>query len=126
MAEPTWLSYADAAGLSDIADEVMSPGPEPTVAWAGAVDAAAEWVEGRRPDVTYTDADTVGASIRLGTARLAQRWHARRTSPMGQAGFSDFPAGILREDPDIAKLLGIGRKGRFRFGASRPLPEVTP
>jgi hypothetical protein len=125
MAEPTWLSYADAAKLSDIADEVMD-GIDADEAWAGAVDAAAEWVEDKRPDVTYTSPATAGARLRLGCARLAQRWHARRTSPMGQAGFSDFPAGILREDPDIAKLLGIGRKGRFVFGASRPIPEVTP
>lgn len=125
MPEPTWLTYADAADLSDIADEVIEGG-EARVAWRGAVEAAADWVEGRRPDVTYTDAGTVGASIRLGCARLAQRWYYRRTSPMGQAGFSEFPAGILREDPDIPKLLGIGRKGRFTFGASRPRPEVTP
>lgn len=123
MPEPSWLSYQDAADLSDIADEVMS-GAVADEAWAGAVDAAAEWVEDTRPDVTYTDQSTAGARIRLGTARLAQRWHARRTSPMGQAGFADFPAGILREDPDIAKLLGIGRRGKFIFGAGRPLPEV--
>jgi hypothetical protein len=125
MAEPTWLSYADAAALSDIADEVM-PGGTADEAWIGAVDAAAEWVQDKRPDVTYTDPTTAGARIRLGTARLAQRWHARRTSPMGQAGFTDFPAGILRHDPDIAALLGIGRRGKFHFGAGRPLPEVTP
>lgn len=125
MAEPTWLSYADAAALSDIADEVMSGGDADT-AWAGAVDAAAEWVEDQRKDVTYTDATTVGARIRLGTARLAQRWHARRTSPMGQVGFADFAGGILRYDPDIAAQLGIGRRGKFKFAAGRPLPEVTP
>lgn len=125
MAEPTWLTYADAAALSDIADEVMT-GDVADVAWAGAVEASAEWVENQRKDVTYTDADTVGALIRLGTARLAQRWHARRTSPMGQAGFADFAGGILRYDPDIAAQLGIGRRGRFKFAAGRPLPEVTP
>jgi hypothetical protein len=125
MAEPTWLSYADAAALSDIADEVMTGGVA-DVAWAGAVDASAEWVQDQRKDVTYTDAESVGARIRLGTARLAQRWHARRTSPMGQASFTDFTAGILRYDPDIAAQLGIGRRGKFKFAAGRPLPEVTP
>lgn len=124
MAEPAWLSYQDAADLSDIADEVMS-GASADEAWAGAVEAAAEWVQDNRPDVTYTGAATVGATIRLGTARLAQRWHARRTSPMGQAGFSDFAGGILRHDPDIALQLGLGKKGRFVFGAGRPLPVVV-
>lgn len=125
MAEPTWLSYQDAADLSDIADEVMDAGAADE-AWAGAVEAAAEFVQERRPDVTYTDPATAGARIRLGTARLAQRWHARRTSPMGQAGFSDFAGGILRHDPDIALQLGLGPKGKFVFGAGRPLPVVEP
>lgn len=128
MPEPTWLSYAAAAGLSDVADEVMEGDPPVArEAWAGAVDAAAEWVEDKRPDVTYTDPATAGPRIRLGCARLALRWYYRRTSPLGASrGFADFAGSVVLEDPDLASMLGVGSKGRFVFGASRPIPEVTP
>jgi hypothetical protein len=126
MAEPTWLSYADAAKLSDIADEVMD-GSDADEAWAGAVDAAAEWVEDKRPDATYTDGTTAGPRLRLGCARLALRWFYRRTSPLGATrGFADFAGSVVLEDPDLASMLGVGSKGRFVFGAARPIPEVTP
>lgn len=46
----------------------------------------------------------------LGTLRLARRWHERRRSPdglvdMGELGSSRIPS----VDPDIERLLGIGR-----------------
>ena len=60
-------------------------------------------------------------SVKLGAAYLAWRLYARRTSPLGVLGFTDDgAAGILREDPDIAKLLGIGRRGRFTVGGTGP------
>lgn len=119
MAEPAWLSYEDAANLCDIADEVM-PGGAPLVSWAGTVDAAAEFVQERRPDVTYTDAGTAGARLRLGTARLAQRWFERRTS----AGFAEFPQDVERTDPDIAQQLRIGKWRKFAVGGAAGVPVV--
>lgn len=54
--------------------------------------------------------------IRLGTIRLAYRWHVRRRSPemlatAGELGQSRIPS----FDPDIERLLGIGRKRGLTF-----------
>lgn len=54
--------------------------------------------------------------IRLGTIRLAYRWHVRRRSPemlatAGELGQSRIPS----FDPDIERLLGIGRKRGLAF-----------
>lgn len=114
MAAPAWLSYEDAADLCDIADAVIVA-DVPVDSWAAAVDGAAEFVEDRRPDLTYTDSTTVPKRVRLGTARLAQRWHERRTS----AGFAEFPTDPERTDPDIAQQLQIGRWRRFSVGGAR-------
>src|SRR4051812_43052167 len=51
-----------------------------------------------------------GPDLELGTVRLAARWHNRRRSPdgmldMGELGNARIPTG----DPDIERLLGIGR-----------------
>ena len=119
MPEPTWLSYADAADLCDIADEVL-PGDVAVASWVGVVEAAAEFVEERRPDVTYTDQTTVGGRVRLGTARLAQRWFERRTS----AGFAEFPVDVERTDPDIAQQLRIGKWRKFSVGGAAGVPVV--
>lgn len=120
MPEPAWLSYADAASLCDISDEVL-PGGDALESWAGSVNAAAEFVEERRPDVTYTDETTVGDRVRLGTARLAQRWFERRTS----AGFAEFPQDVERTDPDIAQQLRIGKWRKFSVGGAAGV-VVTP
>lgn len=50
------------------------------------------------------------SDLALGTIRLAGRWHVRRRSPdaliqMAQLGSSTVPS----FDPDIDRLLGIGR-----------------
>lgn len=52
----------------------------------------------------------------LGTLRLAGRWHVRRRSPdaliqMGELGASRVPA----FDPDIERLLGIGKYSKAVF-----------
>lgn len=56
------------------------------------------------------------ADLVLGTVRLAGRWHTRRRSPdgliqMDQLGSSRVPS----FDPDIDRLLGIGRYTPARF-----------
>lgn len=56
------------------------------------------------------DLPAPNAGIRLGTLRLAGRWHTRRRSPdaliqMGELGAARVPS----FDPDIDRLLRIGR-----------------
>lgn len=96
-------------------------------------DGARSYVEGRRTDLCVTEVvDDVEVSefvptpaVTLGAAMLAWRFYARRTSPLGVLGFTeDGAAGMLREDPDIARLCGFGRKGRFAFGGV-PAPVVS-
>lgn len=57
------------------------------------------------------------ADVVLGTIRLAGRWHIRRRSPdalveMGEQGSSRIPS----FDPDIERLLRIGRHAKPSFG----------
>lgn len=56
--------------------------------------------------------------VKLGAVMLAGRLFARRGTPLGVAGFSEFGGNaMLRHDPDIARLLGIGPHRAFVFGA---------
>lgn len=111
-----WLTATDVALHGGIT--VPVGGDAALDRWAAA---AAAWVEEKRPDVDYR---SVPATIQAGAAMLAWRWYQRRNSPAGVAGFPEFgTAGILRYDPDIAQLLGIGSSGAFVFGATGPAPE---
>lgn len=83
--------------------------------------AAASWVEGARRDlqtvVITPDATTVTydppPEVVLGAAMLAARLYARKGSPTGLASFGEFgPAAVLRLDPDVERLLGVGRYAR--------------
>lgn len=85
--------------------------------------AAARWVERARPDLV--DAFTastvvenlVDDDIVLGSAMLAARLYSRKGSPDGLAGYSEFGAArISRTDPDIERLLGLGRHAPPRIG----------
>jgi hypothetical protein len=79
------------------------------------LDAAVAFVVRVRPRFNYeADPDSAlpapPADIQLGTVRLAGRWHSRRRSPdalvdMAEMGASRVPS----FDPDIERLLGIGR-----------------
>lgn len=112
-----WLSESEAAGMVQ-----ASVGPS-DADWTADVAAACEYVEGKRKDLFSTAVPPMfvaGPMIKLGTAMLANRLYARRTSPLGASqnvefGGSDF----LRQDPDIAKLLGIGIEGKPVFGGAR-------
>lgn len=118
MAE--WLTAGQAAALVD-----SSAAPD-AVDWVGAVDAAVDYVsgpEGKRRDLWSTDPVPVflaTATIKYGTALLAARWYARQGTPMGVSQNVEFGGTeILRQDPDIAKLLGIGSEGKPVFGGAR-------
>lgn len=105
---------------------VQSSASADSADWVGAVAAAVDYVsgpQGKRRDLWSTAEPPVyqaTASIRLGTAMLANRWYTRRVSPLGTSqnvefGGSDF----LRQDPDIAKMLGLGSEGAFVVGGAR-------
>ena len=104
-------------------------------AWLADFEAAVDWVSnpttGKRRDLwstpTLPDLPEYQAtpSIKLGVAMLAHRWYARRLSPMGASQNVEFGGTeILRQDPDVAKLLGIGVEGPFVFGAGTTLITV--
>lgn len=91
-----------------------------------ACDAARAYVERLRSDLFSTVEPfdfTPGGDVLYGAALLAYRWYARRTSPLGLVELGEGSAGILRHDPDIARLCGIGLAGRFLFGAT-PRPPA--
>lgn len=129
MAE--WLSDLQARALIGLEPGEVSD----DTAFGGALEAARDWVEKKRSDLMVAgdpeadppteDVFAADNAIKLGTAMLAHRWYVRRTSPLGSAQYSEFGSGtILRYDPDIAKLLGIGTDGKFVFGAAVPVVEV--
>lgn len=114
MAE--WLSAAEAAAM------VRAKVQPNDADWTAAHAAAVAYVEGKRKDllVGAPAVFTPGGDVKYGTALLINRWFTRRTSPLGTSqnvefGGSDF----LRQDPDIAKLLGIGQEGKPVFGGAR-------
>lgn len=86
------------------------------------LDAAVAFVEDRRPRINYT-ADPLStypepnADLVLGTIRLAARWHERRKAPDGLASWGEMGAGrVPYVDPDIQKMLRIGRWGKAVVG----------
>ncbi|HEY9415285.1 MAG TPA: hypothetical protein VIQ30_11030 [Pseudonocardia sp.] len=115
-----WLTAGQAAALVDTS-------ADPAAAdWVGAVAAAVDYVsgpEGKRRDLWSTDPVPVYAAtamVKLGTAMLANRWYARLRTPMGVSQNAEFGGTeILRQDPDIAKMLGIGTEGVPVFGGAR-------
>ena len=130
MAE--WITEPQALALI-----ALTPGDiTDTTAFGGALEAARDHVEKKRPDLFVPATPVVdppeppvftpGGDVMLGTAMLAHRWYERRASPLGVAEYSEFNGGtILRYDPDIAKLLGVGTEGAFLFGAAAPAYPVT-
>lgn len=75
--------------------------------------AAVGYVERVRADVTFDDGSGTGDvpdDLHLGTIRLAGRWHTRRRSPDGLVSMAELgSARVPAFDPDIERLLGIGR-----------------
>lgn len=81
--------------------------------------AAAAYVEQAKPSLVYVDAtpDDMPANVLAGAMLLASRLLARRSSPSGVASFGEFgPAAVLRSDPDVDRLLGVGRYAKPAVG----------
>lgn len=64
------------------------------------------------------------ADVFLGAVMLAARWYERRGAVLGNVvGYADLgTAQILRQDPDVARLLRLGSFAPFGFGA----PSLPP
>ena len=111
-----WLSAGQAVALTNI-----SAAPD-AVDWVAAVAASCEYVEDKRKDLNIGTPPvfTPGPLIIYGTAMLSNRWYTRMRSPMGASQNVEFGGSeILRQDPDIAKMLGIGTEGKPVFGGAR-------
>ncbi|MFF5992585.1 head-tail connector protein [Prauserella flavalba] len=79
------------------------------------LDAAVAFVQRVRSSFNY-DGDPLSelpaptADLELGTIRLAGRWYTRRRSPDGLVAMAELgQARVPSFDPDIDRLLGIGR-----------------
>lgn len=87
---------------------------------AAARHAAASYVEDVRPDLAAAYAaepGTVPPRVRMGAVLLAARLYARKGSPQGVAGYGEFgTAAVPRLDPDVERMLGIGRHASPRIG----------
>lgn len=75
------------------------------LSWDDLEDPSADWSYSPTSDVFY--------AALLITARL----YARKGSPTGIASYGEFgPAAVLRFDPDVERLLMVGRYGKPRIG----------
>lgn len=91
----------------------LDPGDPQTAAAELCRVAAADHCERQRPDL-FAPVDgvlpPVGDRIVFAGVLAAARLYARRSSPAGLASFGEFGAAeVLRLDPDVSKLLGVGR-----------------
>lgn len=117
LTDASWLPLADVlAHVGNV--PVDSPN-------AGDVErsrlAACAYVERLRPDLL----DAVAAppvylatpDVAYGALLLAARLFARKGSPAGLASYGEFgPAAVLRLDPDVERLLSLGRHARPAVG----------
>lgn len=110
-----WLSPTEVAahvGVTNVTGD--------KVALVTACSAAEVWVEGQRPDIAWATIGTaVPADVKLGAMMLAWRWYQRKSAPVfgGATGPTGDPVYLLKDDPDIARLLGVSMDGGFVFGA---------
>jgi hypothetical protein len=117
-----WLTVEAVAAVGGMAPPVA--GTVDAGAYEQAVAGTMAYVERQRADLDWTTDPT--GDVLLGAAMLAQRYFQRRNSPLGTVGSPDLGmTSILRTDPDISDLLGIGKGRRFTFAAARPAPEVV-
>lgn len=86
------------------------------------LDAAVEFVEGAREgdfdfeDDPLSELPEPTTTLCLGTIRLAVRWYDRRKSPDGGVVMGDMGTSYIPSiDPDISRMLGIGRYAPPRF-----------
>ena len=123
---PGWLTAQAVADNAEVKGVTAS-----SIPLQSAAAAAETWVEGTaRPDLAWSTLGTaIPADVKLGAMMLAWRWYQRRASPLGVVTSpTGDPVEILRNDPDIARLLGVPdgteeAEGAFIFGASEPVDQ---
>lgn len=116
MSDHAWLPIADVR--SHMGVPVGDPDPDGLEL---ARKAAAAYVERVRPDrfgvEDGVDVAHIDDAILAGAVILTARLYARRQSPAGIASYGEFgPAPVLRLDPDVERLIGVGRYARPTFG----------
>lgn len=119
---PAWLTPGQVAALMG----VQAPTGDDAAALEAACGASAAYVARERRDLFDENGGFLGGpDVLLGAGMLAYRWYQRRSSPLGVAEYDQFgTGGLLRHDPDIAKMLGLGADGRFAFGAGGYTPPA--
>lgn len=112
-----WLTVEDVAAAGNISAANVTG----NAALASATAAAVAFVERQRRDLAtgQEPAFDAPADVKHGAAMLAARLYERRGALLGVTASAGFEgaAEILRYDPDIEQLLGIGRYRPFGFGA---------
>jgi hypothetical protein len=100
----TWLVGEDLAQLLEVPVDDL-----PEQRW---LDAAAAYVTPRRPDLFAVDPapalEDLPSDLIEGAVLFATRLAARQGSVLGLAAGEFGPSSILRHDPDIARLCGLG------------------
>lgn len=115
-----WLTTQDVPAILG-ADLTAGLDADP---FAAALEAATGYVEEHHPELVDTDGNFVPTpQIRYGTALLALRWYGRRAAATSNAD-EGAVADVISDDPDLARMLGIGVRGRVVFGAPT-LPVET-
>jgi hypothetical protein len=111
----TWLDVTD-----DTTDDSLDQAVEAVVDYVPTIPGLSSYWTDAEPPVFAPDATVI-----LGAAMLANRWHERRGSALGSTGYTEFGTGtILRHDPDIARMLRLASFAPFGFGApSLPVEE---
>lgn len=100
--------WIDATFVADNAD--VDGAPATSVPLINATAAAVAYVQRVRADLPWNSQGwSAPADVKLGTAMLAWRLYERRNSPLGitTTATGDMVS-ILRDDPDISRLLGVG------------------
>lgn len=99
--------------LAQLKEDAQIPGTGEDAVIQRNLDAAVAFVQGQRSDLDFGPhplGTPPSDDVCLGTIRLAARWFARRRSPEALVDMAELgSARIPSFDPDIERLLGIGR-----------------
>lgn len=92
----------------DLLRQRMGLAGKPTAALAHDLDVATAWCEDRCYPVPDGTVGTRHPEVTEGILILAQRLHARRSTPEGVAGWGDLGViRILADDPDLRRMLEL-------------------
>lgn len=114
---PGWVT------LDELKSEMNIPDTDDDESLTRMLDAAVAFVERVRKGQFNFTADALSdvpeptADLKLGTLMLARRWKIRGRSPDGLVAMAELgSARVSSFDPDIDRLLRIGRHAKARVG----------